>query len=49
MDPGAGNIFEVRHIGDEIVRKLRRDFWVELEGRYGNLYYIKEQVGLICI
>lgn len=29
--------------GDEVLGKLRRGFWTELLGRFGNLYYVREE------
>lgn len=31
--------------GDEVLFKLRRPWWSELQGRYGNLFYIRDEVG----
>lgn len=32
------------YIGDDVLTVLRRPFWIELESRFGNLFYVREQV-----
>ncbi|KAJ9526893.1 hypothetical protein QJQ45_017728 [Haematococcus lacustris] len=31
--------------GDQVLAKLRRPWWAELQSRFGNLFFIREQVG----
>lgn len=42
-DPSAPNILSVPFVGDEVLAKLRRPFWTELESRFGNLFTVREQ------
>ncbi|GAX79041.1 hypothetical protein CEUSTIGMA_g6481.t1 [Chlamydomonas eustigma] len=43
FDPTSPNIIAFPYIGDEVLSKLRRPFWTELQGRFGNLYYVREE------
>lgn len=45
-DPSSPNILNVPFIGDDVLAKLRRPFWTELESRFGNMFYVREQVGM---
>jgi len=42
-DPTSPNIFQFR-AGSEVSKLLSRPFFVELQSRYGNLYYVREEV-----
>jgi hypothetical protein len=45
FDPSAPNVFAYDYIGDDILLgPLRRPFWIELQSRYGNLFYVRENV-----
>jgi hypothetical protein len=44
-DPTSPNILQFR-AGREVNRLLSRPFFVELQSRYGNLYYVREEVQL---
>ncbi len=44
-DPTSPNILQFR-AGREVSRVLSRPFFVELQSRYGNLYYVREEVRL---
>lgn len=51
-DPTSPNILQFR-AGQEVNQLLSRPFFVELQSRYGNLYYVREEVpqhniNLIC-
>lgn len=41
-DTRGGNILNF-NIGDDVYQLLPRTFWVELQTRYGNLYFVREQ------
>eukprot|EP00892_Ulva_mutabilis_P000380 jgi/Ulvmu1/10342/UM061_0025.1 len=44
FDPSAPNIFGYDYIGDNILLgPLRRPFWIELQSRFGNMFYVREQ------
>jgi hypothetical protein len=43
VDPSSPNILNVPFIGDNVLAKLRRPFWTELQSRYGNLFFVREQ------
>lgn len=40
-DPRGGNILNF-NVGDEVYKLLPRTFWVELQTRFGNLYFVRE-------
>ncbi len=42
-DPTSPNILQFR-AGREVSQLLSRPFFVELQSRYGNLYYVREEV-----
>lgn len=42
-DPTSPNILQFR-AGREVNQLLARPFFVELQSRYGNLYYVREEV-----
>jgi hypothetical protein len=44
FDPSSPNILNPVYIGDAAYAKLRRPFWQELQSRYGNMFYIREEV-----
>ena len=44
-DPTSPNILQFR-AGRDVNRVLSRPFFVELQSRYGNLYYVREEVRL---
>lgn len=44
VDPSAPNILNPAFIGDNVLARLHRPFWVELQSRYGNMFYVREQV-----
>jgi hypothetical protein len=35
----------VPYVGDNVLAKLRRPFWTELESRFGNMFNVREKVG----
>ena len=43
VDPTSPNILQFR-AGAEVNRVLSRPFFVELQSRYGNIYYVREEV-----
>lgn len=43
VDPTSPNILQFRS-GAEVNRILSRPFFVELQSRYGNLFYVREEV-----
>ena len=45
FDPSSPNILNLFYVGDEALFKLRRPFWTELQSRFGNMFYVREQVG----
>jgi hypothetical protein len=44
VDPSSPNILNIPFVGDNVLAKLRRPFWTELQSRYGNLFFVREQV-----
>ncbi|WIA33950.1 hypothetical protein OEZ86_007045 [Tetradesmus obliquus] len=42
VDPSSPNILSVPFVGDNVLAKLRRPFWTELESRFGNMFYVRE-------
>ena len=45
FDPTAPNVFGYDYIGDDVLLgPLRRPFWIELQSRFGNLFYVRENV-----
>jgi hypothetical protein len=44
FDPSSPNILNLFYVGDEALFKLRRPFWTELQSRFGNMFYVREQV-----
>lgn len=49
VDPSSPNILNVPFIGDNVLAKLRRPFWTELQSRFGNLFFVREQVSWRCL
>jgi hypothetical protein len=43
FDPTSPNILAFPYIGDEALAKLRRPFYVELQSRYGNKFFVRDQ------
>jgi len=41
-DSRGGNILNF-NVGDDVYKLLSRTFWVELQTRYGNLYFVREE------
>lgn len=41
-DTRGGNILNF-NVGDDVYQLLPRTFWVELQTRYGNLYFVREE------
>lgn len=41
-DSRGGNILNF-NVGDQVYRVLQRTFWVELQTRFGNQYYVREE------
>ncbi len=41
-DSRGGNILNF-NVGDDVYKLLPRTFWVELQTRYGNLYFVREE------
>ena len=44
FDPSSPNIVAFRFIGADVQKKLRRQFWIELQSRFGNIYYVRDEV-----
>jgi hypothetical protein len=44
VDPSSPNILSVPYVGDNVLAKLRRPFWTELESRFGNMFNVREKV-----
>jgi hypothetical protein len=45
FDPTAPNVFGYDYIGDDVLLgPLRRPFWIELQSRFGNMFYVRENV-----
>ncbi|EFJ48694.1 hypothetical protein VOLCADRAFT_90449 [Volvox carteri f. nagariensis] len=42
-DATAPSLINLPYIGDEAVVLLRRPWWFEFKGRFGNLFYVREQ------
>jgi hypothetical protein len=40
-DSRGGNILNFR-VGDDVYKLMPRTFWIELQTRFGNLYYVRE-------
>lgn len=50
FDPTAPNIFGYEYIGDNILLgPLRRPFWIELQSRFGNMFYVRDYVRPSCV
>lgn len=43
VDPSSPNIVAFRFIGADVQQKLRRQFWIELQSRFGNIYYVRDE------
>jgi hypothetical protein len=41
-DPRGGNILNY-NVGDAIYRMMPRGFWIELQTRFGNMYYVRDR------
>ncbi|HEY9851275.1 MAG TPA: TPM domain-containing protein [Leptolyngbyaceae cyanobacterium] len=41
-DSRGGNILNF-NVGDDVYKLLPRTFWIELQTRYGNLYFVREE------
>jgi hypothetical protein len=49
FDPTAPNVFGYDYIGDDVLLgPLRRPFWIELQSRFGNMFYVQENVCSCC-
>ncbi|GFR45534.1 hypothetical protein Agub_g6927 [Astrephomene gubernaculifera] len=42
-DATAPSLINLPYLGDEAVLLLRRPWWFEFKGRFGNLFYVREQ------
>jgi hypothetical protein len=40
-DTRGGNILNF-HVGDDVYKLMPRNFWIELQTRFGNMYYVRE-------
>ncbi|GMH42264.1 hypothetical protein BSKO_10183 [Bryopsis sp. KO-2023] len=49
FDPSSPNIAAFRYLGDNVQQKLRRPFWQELQSRYGNIFFVREEGELAAI
>ena len=45
FNPSNPSLTSFYWLGDDVLAKLRRPFWQELQARYGNIFYIRDQVG----
>lgn len=43
FDTSNPNLTKLVHLGDQVLAKLRRPWWAELQSRFGNLFFIREQ------
>jgi hypothetical protein len=45
FDPSAPNIFGYEYLGDNVLLgPLKRPFWIELQARFGNMFYVRDNV-----
>ncbi len=44
-DATTPSLINLPYIGDEAVVLLKRPWWFEFKGRFGNIFYVREQVG----
>ncbi|GBF92753.1 methanol dehydrogenase [Raphidocelis subcapitata] len=42
VDPSSPNIINMTYIGDDVLFKLRRPFLQEVQSRYGNLFFVRD-------
>lgn len=42
-DATAPSLIRFVYLGDEVLLKLRRPWWFELQGRYGNMFFVREE------
>jgi len=40
-DPRGGNLLSF-NVGDAVYEKMPRLFWIELQARFGNMFYVRE-------
>lgn len=45
-DATAPSLIRFVYLGDEVLLKLRRPWWFELQGRYGNMFFVREEVSI---
>ncbi len=43
-DATAPSLIHVVYLGDDVLLKLRRPWWFELQGRYGNMFFVRDEV-----
>jgi hypothetical protein len=44
FDASNPNLMNFPYIGDEVLAKLRRPWWFELQGRFGNMFFVRDEV-----
>eukprot|EP00798_Chlamydomonas_sp_ICE-L_P000315 gene315-33549_t len=49
VDPSKANRIYFSQIGDDMLVKLRRPFWTELQSRYGNQFFVRDEGELAAV
>lgn len=48
VDPSSPNILDF-NTGQAVEQLLRRTFFVELQSRYGNKFFVRDEVDRLCL